>query len=609
VSELSPADPGPEPATTTEPEIHAQDLAPEVVHRSRLLKALGTVLAAVGTAFFLLQLYISSRPGAAPAPWIDLMLNAIVLAAGVATIWLARSERLSLAAWVIVVSFLFAAALKLYVEGRPDTDLAGRLGLLSLVALAFVLLDRAAAWAVFGISAVTLVGMHVLWLNGYLPPPVARDEAGQVVFSIVIWLSAATPIAVVLYSTMSVLRDQARSLRQRVRDLTLLRGIGNQIAQTLDLEDVLATAVRALQSTFGYESVVILTVLREPDRLTARAAAGKHADLLPEDHSQRLSEGLIGWVATRGESVLVNDVGADPRYVNHYRDKVSTQSEIGVPILIADEVVGVLDVQSDRLDAFSEADRRTLETLAGQIALAMENARLYAAERAARDQLRDLVSYIQAAQEDERTHIAREILDEFGQLMAGLQMNLAWLRQRLTKSQGALTEKTHTMANIIDESIHVVRRLSGELRPSVLDHFGLVAAIRWQADAFAERTGITPQLRLDLDTDLVDPKLSTALFRILQEALSNVVLHAEATQVFIRLRLDEQRVALIVQDDGRGIMPEEADGARSLGLVGMRERARALGGDVTIDGIPGRGTTVTATIPRSEAQEHTYRGA
>jgi signal transduction histidine kinase len=445
--------------------------------------------------------------------------------------------------------------------------------------------------------------MHILWLNGYLPPPVARDRTGQVVFSVGIWLAAGTIMAAILYSTMTVLREQARSLRQRVRDLTLLHGIGNRVARTLDLEDVLETAVESLQSSFGYDSVVILTRPAESDHLTARAAAGKHADILPENHTQTLTEGLIGWTASHGESVLVNDVEADPRYVNHYPDWVSTQSELCVPIQAGDDVVGVLDVQSDRLDAFSEADRRTLETLAGQIGVAMENARLYQAERAARDQLRDLVSYIQSAQEDERTHIAREILDEFGQLMAALQMDLTWLRQRLNEDQTALADKTRKSSTIVDQSIQVVQRLSSELRPSVLDHFGLAAAVRWQADAFAERTGITPQLRLDVDADLVEPDLATALFRILQEAMSNVALHAEATQVFIRLRTDEQRVALIVQDNGRGIRPEEADGAHSLGLVGMRERARALDGDVNIDGIPGHGTTVTATIPRLGDQE------
>lgn len=604
MSESSPADPGTESATTIDRETSAVDLASEADHQDRILRALGIAWSAVGVVFLTVQVTMFFDPAWPPVPITDIFLEVLVIPTGPIVLWLIRSDRRSLAAWLIIGLAFFGASRQLFVEGLPTADVAGRLGLLMTVTVAFVLLKRHHAGIVLAASSVVLITAHVLFWIGAMPPPIPRDRFGQIVFSLVAWLAAAGILAAVLYSTMSALRQQARVLQQRVQDLTLLHGVGSQITRSLGVEDVLATAVQALQCTFGYDSVVILTIRREPDRLTARAAAGKHADILPEDHTQGLSEGLIGWVAARGESVLVNDVEADPRYVNHYPDRVSTQSELCVPILIGDEVAGVLDVQSDRLDAFSEADQRTLETLAVQIAVTMENARLYEAERAARDQLRDLVSYIQAAQEDERTHIAREILDEFGQLMAALQMNLAWLRQRLTKDQQALTEKTQTMASIIDESIHVVRRLSGELRPSVLDHFGLAAAIRWQADAFAERTGITPQLRLDLDADLVDPELSTALFRILQEALSNVALHAEATQVFIRLRIDEQRVALIVQDDGRGITIEEADGVRSLGLVGMRERARALGGDMTVDGIPGRGSSVTATIPRSEAQEH-----
>jgi len=597
VLNLPPADPGTEPALTTDRKTAAQDPLPEVAHRARLLKAIGVVLTGVGAALLLAGLYIATLPGAAPLPWSDLILNIIVMLTGLMTIYLVRSGRLSIAAWVVVVSFLVSATLKLYVEGQPSYDVAGRLGLLVAVVLGFVLLDRAAAWTILGVSAGLLIGMHVLWLNGYLPPPMARNPTGQIVFSFISWLGAAVLMAAVLYSTMTVLREQARSLRQRVRDLTLLHAIGNRIAGTLDLEDVVTTAVQALHRTFDYDSVVILTVEQEPERLAARAAAGKHADLLPEHHTQGLDEGLIGWVASHGESVLVNAVEADPRYVNHYPDQVSTQSELCVPIRAGDHVVGVLDAQHDRRDAFSEADRRTLEILAGQIAVAVENARLYQAERAARDQLQDLVSYIQSAQEEERAHIAREILDEFGQLMAALQMDLTWLRDRLTESQAALAEKTRKMSHIIVESIQVVRRLSAELRPSVLDHFGLAAAIRWQSDAFAERTGTRPRLRLDDDAGVVDRDLSTALFRILQESLSNVALHAAATHVSIRLKIDPGRITLIVQDDGRGIAPQEAGGAQSLGLVGMRERARALGGDVVIAGTPGQGTTVTATMP------------
>jgi len=603
VSQRSPTDLSIEPAPTTAEDALLVDLTSEGRHRIRLLRAIGLAWTVAGVVFLVAQVAMWMQPGLPRPPLSDLLLDVLVIPVGPLVVWLLRRNRCSVAAWLIIAFALLGSSAQLFIEGQPTTDVAGRLGLLMTVAVAFVLLERRGAWLVFAASSLLLIAAHIFYWAGLLPPPILRDPLTLGAFSMVAWLIAAGILATVLYSTMSAMREQAQALRKRVRDLTLLHGIGNRVARTLDLEDVLETAVESLQSSFGYDSVVILTRPGEADLLTARAAAGKHADILPENHTQALTEGLIGWAASRGGSVIVNDVEADPRYVNHYPDWVSTQSELCVPIRAGDDVVGVLDVQSDRLDAFSEADRRTLETLAGQIGVAMENARLYQAERAARDQLRDLVSYIQSAQEDERTHIAREILDEFGQLMAALQMDLTWLRQRLNEDQTALADKTRKSSTIVDQSIQVVQRLSSELRPSVLDHFGLAAAVRWQADAFAERTGITPQLRLDVDADLVEPDLATALFRILQEAMSNVALHAEATQVFIRLRTDEQRVALIIQDNGRGIRPEEADGTHSLGLVGMRERARALDGDVNIDGIPGHGTTVTATIPRLGDQE------
>jgi signal transduction histidine kinase len=258
----------------------------------------------------------------------------------------------------------------------------------------------------------------------------------------------------------------------------------------------------------------------------------------------------------------------------------------------------VLDVQSDRGGAFDGSDLKVLETLAGQIAGAMETARLYQAERAAHQQVGKLATYLQNAREEERTHIAREILDEFGQLMTALQMDLSWLVRRLPDSEPPLAEKVAGMSDVIDKSLQVVRRLSGQLRPSVLDHFGLAAAIRWEAETFSEQNDIPYQLHLDGAATPLDRELSTALFRILQESLSNVARHAEATEVQIDLHVDAGQATLAVVDDGRGIAPEEMSGPRSMGLAGMRQRAQALGGQVIIEALPGRGTSVTASIPR-----------
>ena len=472
------------------------------------------------------------------------------------------------------------------------------MALLLAAALSFVVLQRA-AWVVLALAIAILLVMHALWVGGFLPPVMPRGDREQILFSIVSWLTIAAALTVVLASTMQALRRQAQRLRQRVRDLTLLHRTGTQITRKLDLDDLMETAVQVLHRTFGYHSAAILTVHSEQGLLRTRAIAGRLADLVPAGYAQSLEEGLMGWVVRSAQPVLVNDVESDSRYLVHYPDRIHTRSELCVPIQIGGHVVGILDVQSDRRGTFAQSDLRTTEILAGQIAVAMENARLYQAERSARQQLRDLVNYIQDARENERAHIAREILDEFGQLMAVLQMDISWLSQQLPAEDPKVAERMDAMSSVAGQSLEVVQRLSSQLRPSVLDHFGLPAAIRWQGETFSERTGILHRLALDDGADALDREISTTLFRILQEALGNVDRHAQATVVSIRLTMDPECVTLIVEDDGRGITPQELTNPQAMGLVGMGERAAALGGDVTIDGARDRGTTVIASIPRT----------
>ena len=571
---------------------------PEDAHRARLLNTMGLLLSAAGLLFLSIQVIFWVHPAFRPAPGTDLLLDGAVILSGSLTLWLVRSGWPRSAAWIVLGVLTVGAAFHLDEEGRPTTNGGAQVSLLLTVALAFVLLERRAAWWVLAAAVIVLTSVHGLWWGGYLPQPIPRDRLSELLFSITAWTIPATGLAAVLYSTMSVLRDQARTLRERVKELTLLHETGNTITRVLDLDTLLETAVESLHHRFGYHSVAILTLNRDLGVLQPKALAGRLARIVPPSHAQTLDEGLIGWAAHHGETVLVNDVTADQRYLNRYAERLHTRAELCVPIRVGAKVLGVLDVQSDYRDAFDDSDVRVLETLAGQIAGAMENARLYEAERDAHQQVRHLATYLQNAREEERAHISRQILDEFGQLMTALQMDLSWLVNRLPDEQPQLTEKAETMSGVIDDSLQVIGTLSSQLRPRVLDHFGLAAAIKWQARAFSEGSDIPHRLRLDDEADSLAPELSTALFRILQESLRNVERHAEASEVRIDLQVDTNQAAVVVVDDGRGIAPEEISGPGSLGLAGMRQRAEALGGRLTVEGLPGQGTTVTASIPR-----------
>jgi PAS domain S-box-containing protein len=216
--------------------------------------------------------------------------------------------------------------------------------------------------------------------------------------------------------------------------------------------------------------------------------------------------------------------------------------------------------------------------------------------RRSREELRALAARLQSVREDERTHIAREIHDELGQALTGLKLDLAWLRQRL-KDRTDLADRLVSVMGRIDGTIDAVRRIATELRPSVLDHLGLVAAVEWQAHDFEKLTGVATRLDVSATTIPVNGTTATTVFRMLQETLTNVARHAGATRVEITLEIGSDAVLLRVGDNGRGISEAERTDRRSLGLVGLRERAIACGGQLSIEGRPGAGTVVSARIP------------
>jgi signal transduction histidine kinase len=211
--------------------------------------------------------------------------------------------------------------------------------------------------------------------------------------------------------------------------------------------------------------------------------------------------------------------------------------------------------------------------------------------------LRALAARYESVREEERSRIAREVHDELGQALTGLKIDLSTLARDVRNRLPDAEQRVDAMTRLVGETIDFVRELSAQLRPPVLDDVGLAAAIEWQAQEFQSRTGVVCRLVSSLPDEELPTDVSTALFRILQEALTNVARHAGATFVHIRLDKADSVIILTVTDNGRGITPEEIENVRSLGLVGMRERSLLLGGNVTITGQPGNGTTVTARIP------------
>jgi PAS domain S-box-containing protein len=232
-----------------------------------------------------------------------------------------------------------------------------------------------------------------------------------------------------------------------------------------------------------------------------------------------------------------------------------------------------------------------------------ERQRLDGQLRAQREQLRALAAHVESVREEERVRIAREIHDELGQALTCMSMDLAFLEKQLPKENAQAAARVSALVTLVKETVKTVRRISAELRPSILDDLGLGAAMEWLAHDFATRTGIECAVSVP-STVMVAAERGTVVFRICQEALTNVARHAGATHVSIDLMIDEDaRLTLEVRDNGRGITEEEIHRPDSLGLLGMRERAALLGGVVEMKGTPGQGTSVTVRVPLEGSPE------
>jgi len=217
--------------------------------------------------------------------------------------------------------------------------------------------------------------------------------------------------------------------------------------------------------------------------------------------------------------------------------------------------------------------------------------------------LRELATHIQTVREEERTMIAREIHDELGQVLTVMKIQLSLLGNKLKPEQITLKEKVDLLTKLIDQSVESVQKISAKLRPTILDELGLIAAIEWQTEEFEKLTNIKCSLILPKDDLELNSDKSTAVFRIFQEALTNIARHSGADKVTISLLTDQKYLNLEVTDNGKGISAEQIKDFKSLGIHGMEERALIFGGQVTFDSISGKGTKVKVEIPMDQEKD------
>lgn len=423
--------------------------------------------------------------------------------------------------------------------------------------------------------------------------------------------------------TVNRLQVASEQNERRSRQLAAVNAAISSISGELDLNDVLQdiveTAAGLVHARYGALGVSnergeILQFITTGITPAERAAIGP----LPQGY------GLLGALIKEGEPIRIPEIGADSRGHGFPANHPPMTSLLGVPILFQGKAVGDLYL-TDKIGAleFSDEDQEMVTLLASHAAVAIENARLYGELRASHDRLqgwteeleqkvaertreiarysKELTTRVLRAQEEERKRIARELHDDTGQQLSTLLINLDLLEPTVPSDDPLLMAGFQRIRTIAQRTLDAVRALSHDLRPTILDDFGLIAAIRWFGDEYTRTFGVPVRIRIsDVPEDRLTSEAELALFRVTQEALTNSGKYAQATETGVELEGRDGHLTLTVTDNGHGFDPEAVSGPSrrgGLGLYGMRERVELLGGRFAIDAKPGRGTQITAEIP------------
>lgn len=458
-------------------------------------------------------------------------------------------------------------------------NLAVVLGAVVLAAAASLLITRQIAEPIVGLarSAAQIA-------TGDLDHIVAVDRGDEIGVLANAFNSMTAQLRELVDGLEGRVQERTQALQRRALELETSARVSREITSILDIDALLARVTALIRDAFGYYFIQIYMLDRGSSTLIQRAASGP----LGPGHQRLPLDGnsLNARAARANEPVLVNDVSQDPCFL---ADEMlpETRSELVIPLRAGDDLIGTLDIQRAERDAFSPEEVLVLQSLGDQIAVAIENARLYDRSRA-------------LAVVEERNRLARDLHDSVTQSLYGLVV-FAGAGQEVIGAGDGHRAREH-LARIEDaaqKALKEMRLLLYELRPPMLEEEGLIGALQQRLNAVEARTGLQVRLAVDGEIDL-PPPLEEGLYRIAQEALNNALRHAAATSVAVHLRADAAGLELQVQDDGAGFDLAAAAARGGLGLASMQERAQALGSRLEILSQPGVGTTVKVRVARKE---------
>jgi two-component system nitrate/nitrite sensor histidine kinase NarX len=394
-------------------------------------------------------------------------------------------------------------------------------------------------------------------------------------------------------SMTSRLRDLVRDLERRTDQLRAINETGRQISSILNLDELLNYVASSLQKNFAYHNVGIFLVNQNSGVPTLKTVSGAFEGDPSVTRGSSETGSIVNFVIQTGKSALINDLLNDPQFA-HSEGSGKTRAEMAVPIKIGDRVLGVLDIEEDRINAFDDLDLFTGQTLADQLAIAVENARLY-------DQAKEL------ATAQERQRLARDLHDAVSQTLFSTSLIAEVLPRMWERHPDEARKRLEEIRQLTRGALAEMRTLLLELRPAALIDADLGDLLRQLAESITGRARIPVLVNVDGECP-PSADLKVALYRIAQEALNNVAKHSRATQAEVNLHCQSDKIELMIKDNGKGF-DTETRSPGSLGMDIMQERARTINASIDVTSVPGKGTVISVSWFNKQGEQNNGRSS
>ncbi|MBN1221266.1 MAG: GAF domain-containing protein [Anaerolineae bacterium] len=401
--------------------------------------------------------------------------------------------------------------------------------------------------------------------------------------------------------------------QRRARESTVLNDVARALSSTLHLDEVLTRIMVEVDGLLNVEAGSLLLTDTETGNLVFQIALGEKADEVKPFQVPK-GQGIAGEVALTGKPLMVADTERDERYLKQIGQQIDfhPRNILCVPLVLKDQVIGVLEVMNKRVGDFTSQDMELLSSVASYAAVAIDNARLHENVLAERDRVIEV-------QEETRKQLARDLHDGPTQLVAGMMMSLDFCKKALEKDPSLLPQEFDRMLDLAKRASHQLRTALFQLRPLVLETKGLGAALETFVERRQQDIGQTPRLSCKIETvnpggeiSRQDGKIEATIFAIVQETVNNAIKHAQASEIVVEVKETSSAIYTQIRDNGIGFDVDKTlnnyERRGSLGMLNLQERTELIGGDLTIKSVPGHGTRITIYVPKEHEERLKRRG-